>query len=50
MTKQSREELATRLGFLLLSAGCAIGLGNYALGGNILCKAFKNFPVPSGFI
>ena len=28
MTKQSREELATRLGFLLLSAGCAIGLGN----------------------
>ena len=28
MTKHSREELATRLGFLLLSAGCAIGLGN----------------------
>lgn len=28
MTKQTREELATRLGFLLLSAGCAIGLGN----------------------
>lgn len=28
MTKNSREELATRLGFLLLSAGCAIGLGN----------------------
>lgn len=24
----SREQLATRLGFLLLSAGCAIGLGN----------------------
>ena len=23
-----RETLATRLGFLLLSAGCAIGLGN----------------------
>lgn len=28
MTKHTREELATRLGFLLLSAGCAIGLGN----------------------
>lgn len=28
MTQVSREQLATRLGFLLLSAGCAIGLGN----------------------
>lgn len=28
MSKQSRDQLATRLGFLLLSAGCAIGLGN----------------------
>lgn len=27
-TKQKRSMLATRLGFLLLSAGCAIGLGN----------------------
>ena len=25
---QSREMLGSRLGFLLLSAGCAIGLGN----------------------
>ena len=28
MGKTSREVLGTRLGFLLLSAGCAIGLGN----------------------
>ena len=29
MTEQSsRETLATRLGFIMLSAGCAIGLGN----------------------
>ena len=28
MTGAPREQLATRLGFLLLSAGCAIGLGN----------------------
>jgi NSS family neurotransmitter:Na+ symporter len=27
-TPQKREHLATRLGFLLVSAGCAIGLGN----------------------
>ncbi|TFH34499.1 MAG: sodium-dependent transporter, partial [Dehalococcoidia bacterium] len=25
---QQREQLATRLGFLLVSAGCAVGLGN----------------------
>ena len=28
MGKASREVLGSRLGFLLLSAGCAIGLGN----------------------
>ncbi len=28
MSTESREQLASRLGFLLLSAGCAIGLGN----------------------
>ena len=28
MSNTGREQLATRLGFLLLSAGCAIGLGN----------------------
>jgi len=28
MSHPKREQLATRLGFLLLSAGCAIGLGN----------------------
>ncbi len=28
MSQNSREQLASRLGFLLLSAGCAIGLGN----------------------
>ena len=27
-TKTSREFLGSRLGFILLSAGCAIGLGN----------------------
>ena len=26
--KKQRETLASRLGFILLSAGCAIGLGN----------------------
>ncbi|MCK5213237.1 MAG: sodium-dependent transporter, partial [Dehalococcoidia bacterium] len=25
---QQREQLATRLGFLLVSAGCAVGIGN----------------------
>ncbi|MDR2889459.1 MAG: sodium-dependent transporter, partial [Lachnospiraceae bacterium] len=25
---QKREQLSSRLGFILLSAGCAIGLGN----------------------
>ena len=28
MSDQNRENLGSRLGFLLLSAGCAIGLGN----------------------
>ena len=28
MESQNRENLGSRLGFLLLSAGCAIGLGN----------------------
>ena len=28
MSNDTRENLASRLGFLLLSAGCAIGLGN----------------------
>ena len=28
MNEQKRENLGSRLGFLLLSAGCAIGLGN----------------------
>ena len=28
MSEQNRENLGSRLGFLLLSAGCAIGLGN----------------------
>ena len=28
MNEQNRENLGSRLGFLLLSAGCAIGLGN----------------------
>ena len=28
MASQNRETLGSRLGFLLLSAGCAIGLGN----------------------
>jgi NSS family neurotransmitter:Na+ symporter len=28
MTKKSREMLSSRLGFILVSAGCAIGLGN----------------------
>ena len=27
-TKDSRESFSTRLGFLLITAGCAIGLGN----------------------
>ena len=26
--QSSRESLATRVGFIMLSAGCAIGLGN----------------------
>ena len=28
MMSEAREKLGTRLGFLLISAGCAIGLGN----------------------
>ena len=34
-----REKLGSRLGFLLLSAGCAIGLGN---GGFFACYSYVN--------
>ena len=42
---QTREKFSSRLGFLLISAGCAVGLGNVyrfpiwcgAYGGGICC-------------
>ncbi len=56
---QQREQLASRLGFILLTAGCAIGLGNiwrfpYIVGKNgggffvilyLLCLALMGFPI-----
>ena len=56
---QQREVLASRIGFILLTAGCAIGLGNiwrfpYIVGQNgggffvllyVLCLAFLGFPI-----
>ena len=48
-----REKLGSRLGFLLLSAGCAIGLGNVwrfpfitgAYGGAAFFSSFSAFPL-----
>ena len=50
----SRENLSSRLGFILLSAGCAIGLGNiwrfpymvgkYGGGAFVLVYLFFSFP------
>ena len=47
----NREKLSSRLGFLLVSAGCAIGLGNVwrfpyitgKYGGALFCFALFNF-------
>lgn len=51
-----RERLGSRLGFILLSAGCAIGIGNvwkfpYMVGqnrGGRVCPALFVFPVGHG--
>ena len=51
-----RERLSSRLGFILLSAGCAIGIGNvwkfpYMVGqngGGIFCPALSVLPAGDG--
>ena len=55
--EQSREKFASRLGFILISAGCAIGLGNVyrfpiitgAYGGGVFVLIYIAFLVLLGF-